>query len=271
MKKIILFIKTYQKDFERVRFLLSSIEKHNVDKIPVLLSVNDSDFDFFKDRVNVQVIKDSEIILCNEPNGWKYQQVVKSQLHRIDICENYVCIDSDSYFIKDFKISDFMFDENIPYTVLHQQKELFFWSSINQKTIGYNPKKEFEKDRNIIMKTFGRRGVFYDFGPSPVIWSNKVWKSLNDNYLVPNKLSFQNLIELCPSEFSWYGEWLLKDKTIPIYPLEPLFKVFHYEKQFKDDMNQGHTEKTIRENYLGILKQSNWNFSRRWYEKILKL
>jgi hypothetical protein len=269
MEKIVLFIKTYKKDYDRVALLIDSIHRYNVDKIPLLISVNDVDFDFFRTKFpNENLIKDSQIVDCKEKDPWRYQQIIKSQLHKLDFCENYVCIDSDSYFIRNFGVNDFMFDSETPYTVMHQQKDLFSWSSINNGSIGYNPKNEFEKDRSFIMDKLQRKGVFYDFGPSPVIWSNKVWKSLEDNYLKPNKMDFSTIIHQCPSEFSWYGEWLLKDKTIPIYPIEPLFKVFHYEKQYTDFMKQGHTEDSIKENYLGIVKQSNWKLKRKkWYNK----
>ena len=33
-------------------------------------------------------------------------------------------------------------------------------------------------------------------------------------------------------------------------------------------MKQGHTEDSIKENYLGIVKQSNWKLKRKkWYNK----
>ncbi len=112
MEKILLFIKTYKPDFNQCKRLLDSITKHNKDGIKVLISVNDGDYDYFKNNIptDFQVIKDSDIIQCDmvQSNPWQYQQIIKSQLHRIEITENYVCLDSDSYFIKDFYISDFM-------------------------------------------------------------------------------------------------------------------------------------------------------------------
>lgn len=270
MEKLILFIKTYRKDFERVKKLLTSIEIHNVDNLPVLLSVNDEDFVFFKKQFSeYEIIKDSDITGEKSIESWIYQQIIKAQIYRLNLCENIVCIDSDAYFIKDFHLSDFMFDENTPYTIMHQNKDLFSWSCINSNSIGYNAKQNFESARQIVMDTFQRKGVFYDFGPTPVIWSNKVWKSLEDKYLIPNGLKFSDLIKLSPTEFTWYGEWLLKDKTIPIYPLEPFFKVFHYRKQYEDFLKQGQTEKSIKENYFGIVMQSNWK-KEKWYRRLFK-
>ncbi|WEK68453.1 MAG: DUF6492 family protein [Candidatus Chryseobacterium colombiense] len=262
MEKIILFIKTYKNDFIVFKKLLASIIKHNKDNLPLVVSVNDDDFDFFdrefRDR-NFQLIKDSQIDPCTLENKWVYQQIIKSQVHRLNICENYVCIDSDSYFIRDFYFHDFMYSDEIPYTVIHEQKELFGWSSNNIKEIGFNPKNEFLNDRRYIMDKLERKGKIYDFGPSPVIWSTKVWRSFEENYLEKNNLTFQSCFKKRPSEFTWYGEWLLKNTVIPIYPAEPLFKVFHYEKQYNDFLKQKFTLESLEENYLGIVLQSNWN------------
>lgn len=262
MEKIILFIKTYKNDFIVFKKLLASIIRHNKDNLPLVVSVNDEDFDFFdkefRDK-NFQLIKDSQIDPCTLENKWVYQQIIKSQVHRLNICENYVCIDSDSYFIRDFFFHDFMYSDEIPYTVIHEQKELFGWSSNNIKEIGFNPKNEFLNDRKYIMDKLERKGKIYDFGPSPVIWSTKVWQSFEEHYLEKNNLTFKSCFEERPSEFTWYGEWLLKNVVIPIYPAEPLFKVFHYEKQYNDFLKQKFTLESLEENYLGIVLQSNWN------------
>jgi len=262
MHKLILFIKTYRNDFDVFKKLLASIVKHNKDNLPLAVSVNNEDFDFFDKELpnrSFQLIKDNEIEDCELENKWIYQQIIKSQLHKLNICENYVCLDSDSYFIKDFYFHDFMYSTDIPYTVIHEQKDLFTWSSNNIKEIGYNPKDEFVNDREYIMKKLGRKGKIYDFGPSPIIWSTKVWKSFEENYLNKNNLTLKDCLEEKPSEFTWYGEWLLKNNVIPIYPAEPLFKVFHYKKQYDDFLKQKFTLETLEENYLGIVLQSNWN------------
>lgn len=262
MHKLILFIKTYKNDFEVFKKLLASIVKHNKDNLPLVISVNNEDFDFFDKELpnrNFQLIKDNEIEDCELENKWIYQQIIKSQLHKLNICENYVCLDSDSYFIKDFYFHDFMYSDDIPYTVIHEQKDLFTWSSNNIKEIGYNPKDEFVNDREYIMQKLGRKGKIYDFGPSPVIWSTKVWKSFEENYLKKNNLTLKDCLEEKPSEFTWYGEWLLKNNIIPIYPSEPLFKVFHYKQQYNNFLKQKFTLESLQENYLGIVLQSNWN------------
>jgi hypothetical protein len=109
---------------------------------------------------------------------------------------------------------------------------------------------------------FKRLGPDYDFGPTPVVWSSKVWKSLEKSYLIPNKLTLWDAIEMAPSELRWYGEALLAYKAIPIYPIEPLFRVYHYDWQYFTSKKMGETNSTLLVNYLGILKQSNWDYER---------
>ena len=71
MEKIVLFIKTYKKDYDRVTLLIDSIHRYNVDKIPLLISVNDGDFDFFRTKFpNENLIKDSQIVDCKEKDPW---------------------------------------------------------------------------------------------------------------------------------------------------------------------------------------------------------
>lgn len=273
MEKLILFVKTYRADFESCSKLIKSINQYNKDEIKLLISVNDEDISFFKQNLQTDlfdIIKDSDIIAMENKDPWQYQQIVKSQLHRLNITENYVCLDSDSYFIKDFYISDFIQDD-VPYTIIHQQKEMFSWLSNNRKHFKDDPKQYFEDISRKIMAKFGRKGICYDYGPSPTIWSNKVWKDFQKNYLDANNINYPDLIHEFPSEFTWYGEWLLKSNVIPLFPKEPLFKVFHYKKQFQDFIKEGHTRESIKENYLGVVLQSNWNRDLKWYQKKISL
>ncbi len=170
-----------------------------------------------------------------------------------------MCIDADSQFIKPFTIKDFMYDETTPYTVIHEQRELFSWLSYRPNILPFNPKDSFIKDRNEVMSVFDRVGKYYDFGPTPVIWSSKVWKDLYENYLQPNELQFIDLLHHSPSELTWYGESLLAFSSIPIYPMEPLFKVYHYKEQFEEDYRMGITDLILSENYFGKVIQSNWS------------
>lgn len=260
MDKLVLYCKSYHNDFTRLVNLVSSVEEYNTDNIPFYVSVPKSDISQFKQIEGINVVCDEDIYQSNKP-GWVQQQLVKSNFWKLGLAENYVCLDSDAYFIRPFSISDFMFDDETPYTVIHEQKELFSWTVNHTKTLGFDPKDSFVADREKIMTLFGREGRVYDFGPSPVIWSSKVWSNLEEKYIKPNNLTFEQLLEYSHSEFSWYGESLLNFKSISLYPAEPLFKVFHYQQQYLEYKLQNITEEMIAQNYMGIIMQSNYNSS----------
>lgn len=271
-----LFCKSYCGDLMRVAHLVDSIDKHNVDNIPLYICVPSSDLTLFQEKIigyktDIRWLTDEEVVLAN-PRGnlsryysWDgrlSQQVIKSDFWRIFQSENldinYLCMDSESIFVRDFYVSDFMVDGSVPYTVIHQNKELLQLAA-NKKIdkVIHN----FKLDCAAIKKIFNRKGVDYEFGPTPTIWSSLVWKDLDIQYFQKNNLDIWTAVELMPTELRWYGEALLRYKTIPIYPIEPIFRVYHYDWQYFSCKKLGDSEKTIKACYLGMLKQSNWDYA----------
>lgn len=262
MEDIVLYCKSYHKDLARAVKLAASIEKHNSDKIPFYVSCPSSEVSIFKKELPrfVNVISDEDIVKKTYFQDWKVQQIVKSQFWKYLDVKNYVCLDSDSFFIKDFSKSDFLVFDDVPYTVMHQQKNLFQWTARYRRELGFDPQESYNDCRTKVGQLFNRRfKLNYDFGPVPVIWSSKVWKSLEENYLQPNNLTFEQLIQYEASEFTWYGEWLLASKEIEIYPIEPMFLVFHYALQLEQFYNQGYTVEDISKCYFGIVMSSSFN------------
>jgi len=260
MNSIVLYCKSYHNDVHRVKILLQSIEKHNKDRIPFYISVPSCDVLLFKQVLgegNYILITDEFILSDNLEQSWTNQQIVKSSFWKIKVCHNYVMIDSDGYFIRDFYIKDFIHHDNTPYTVMHEQKDLFQWTARVTHLLGFDPQQSFAECRQPVMDIFGRTGRLYDFGPSPVIWSCDVWRTLEEEYTTPNELTFKQLINEVKSEFSWYGEWLLVRKPIELWPIEPMFKVFHYLPQYQEFKQIGYTIDNWSKNYLGVVMQSS--------------
>lgn len=256
MESLVLYCKSYRGDVLRVKSLLESIKQYNQDNIPFYISTPYKDKEIFTNTLGTEGwvwVDDNSI----DPNteGWLGQQIVKSNFWKLNLCENYLCLDSDSFFIKPFYKRDFLAEDNNPYTVIHEQKELLEWSI---KNLPFDIKEGFKKNRIKIMDLLGRKGKLYDFGPSPFIWSRKVWEALESFYTKPNNLTFKDLLEYSHSELTWYGESLLAFKSIPIYPIQPLMKVYHYKEQYIEDKSKELTISDISQNYLGIIMQSNW-------------
>lgn len=259
MNKIVLYCKSYRGDLKRTVCLWESIQRHNVDQLPFYVSVPVDDVTMFQRELGNDprcIILGDGVVVGLDP--WKAQQVVKASFWRTEVCENYLMLDADSYFIRDFRESDFISPEGIPYTVMHEQKELFNWTCNKTDRLGFDPQQSFAEARVKIMDIFDRKGRLYDFGPVPVIWNCDTWRSLHTDYLEPNGMSFGDAIATVPSEFTWYGEWLLASGK-KILPIEPLFKVFHYPGQYNEYKHGGYTEAHLAKVYMGIVMQSNWN------------
>jgi len=264
MNNIVLYTKSFRGDVHRAKVLLDSVFKYNNDSIPFYISVPKADIDIFKHSLGTTgyiLVEDESVYNHSQSESWTTQQIVKSSFWKLGVCENWVNIDSDSYFIKPFYIRDFIVDgtESTPYTVMHEQKDLFSWTCNKNSKLGFDPYDSFKECRQKIMDVFDRKGRYYDFGPSPIIWNKKVWETLETDYLKPNSLEFTDLIKSVPAEFAWYGEWLLTTGVIPIHPIEPMFKVFHYKPQYEEFKHNGYKEEDLAQIYLGIVMQSNWS------------
>ncbi len=262
MNKLVLFIKTYKPDFRRVQNLLHSIELFNVDQIPVYISVNDSDFKFFKKNLSgtFTLIRDSDIVRTKMKDGWRLQAIVKPHFYRLEVCESYLCVDSDAVFIRPFGYTDFLYDDHTPYTVMHEHKS--FLDTL--ELIGKDSASIFHINAlKSIRMQFGTKGKNWDYGPNPHLWSAKVWRHFMDVYLEEQGLNFENFykkmeLSSLPHEAAIYGEYLLKTRLIDILPVEGFFKVYHYKEQFEMEKANFDIER-LKINYMGIIMQSNWN------------
>ena len=231
------------------------------------MSVPDDEVSLFKDKLNkfdVLIFGEREILRANpklnmkklyEVPGSIRQQVIKSEFWRLEKAKNYLVLDADCIFIRDFYQSDFIAKNDIPYSIVHEGRDLL------QSTNKFGPKKTkeyFLEDREPIKFSLNRKGITYDYGYAPFLWSSKVWRSLDENFLIPKNKNFLDVILECGSEFTWYGESLIAYQAIPIYPREQLFRHYHYENQYWIDKALGYTEKNLSNNYLGVVYQSNW-------------
>jgi hypothetical protein len=107
---------------------------------------------------------------------------------------------------------------------------------------------------------FGRSGPDYQFGTAPFVWSRRVWDDLNAKFLAPDGLTLWDAIAQLPSELTWYGESLLKFGSIPLRPIEPLFRCYGYEWYWQAMNAAGETDDKLSQNFLGVVYQSNWHF-----------
>lgn len=269
MEKIPLFCKSYYRDVLRAKRLVDSIEAFNADKLPFFISVPAADIPLFKDKVGqrrCEWVADEDIIhaspklsveAMSRVGGGLAQQVIKSEFWRLHFCSAYLCLDSDAVFIRDFYLADFITEAGVPYTTLHQCKD-YLQLAVNlgkEQVI-----RDFNRDSASGRQLFARSGPEYDFGPTPVVWSSRVWQDLAANFLEPRGWSLLDAIQHFPAELRWYGEALLAYNSIPLHPVEPLFRVYHTDWQYFAQRKTGETIDKLREKYLGVVMQSNWEY-----------
>lgn len=270
MKDLVLYCKSYRRDFLRVKRLLATIEKYNIDCIPFYISTPQAQYEdlisVLGSTQNFLWIADESIIASNpraplgiEKNrsGGLSQQAIKSEFWRLGIAENYVCLDSDCIFIKEFGKADFLAPDGNPYTVIYQNKE-FFQLAINRGLDKVEVNLCKEGDR--VKALFGRDGPNYYCPCPPFIWSAKVWRSLDEMYLQPKGLTFWDISSDDHPETLLYLEALLNFKAIPLHPIEQLFRIYYYDWQYYLLRRMGETEDKLKKNYLGVIYQSNWDW-----------
>lgn len=265
---VVLFCKSYRDDVLRAQKLARSVEQFNRDRLPFYMCVPERDLDLFREKCpepGINWVTDEDIVKSNSrlnleeiralPGGLA-QQVVKSEFWRLGTSENYLCLDSDCYFIRDFGADSFVSSDGTPYTVMHESRELVHFAEIAGL-----PKIAQNRDRECadIMGLFGRDGRCWDFGPIPVVWNARVWRDLDQKYLQPHGQTLIDAIRRHPGELRWYGEALLAYKSIPLNPIEPMFRCYHYEEQYYFWKRAGETEEQLARHFLGVCLQSNWD------------
>lgn len=269
MKDIVLYCKSYRRDFLRLKRLLKSITQYNADEIAFFISTPENEYQDLIAALGTSSgfhwVSDESIIAANPlvptgiektRSGGLSQQAIKSEFWRLGISENYVCFDSDCIFITEFKKSDFLSADGNPYTVIYQNKE-FFQLSLNrgQDKVQSNLRKEGDR----VKELFSRVGPNYYCPCPPFIWSAKVWESLDQQYLKPRGITFWDLSTGDHPETLLYLEALLNFRAIPLYPVEQLFRIYYYDWQYYLLRRNGETEDKLKINYLGVIYQSNWN------------
>jgi hypothetical protein len=268
MVDFVLYCKSYRRDLLRVKRLLESLRKHNIESIPFYISTPQEDrdtlFSLLGENQGYQWVADEAIVQANPrapkdiqktKSGGIAQQVIKSEFWRLGLASNYLCIDSDSIFICDFGKTDILASDGIPYTVLHQNKELFQMAT-NRGHL--RVERELRKEAETVKALFGRVGPNYYCAPAPFIWSAKVWESLDQQYLQPQEMTLWDLITPEHPETLIYGEALLKYQAIPVRMVEPLFRIYHYDWQYYLSRRLGETQEKLKQNFMGVIYQSAW-------------
>ena len=268
--KLGLYIKTFSRDFNRVVRLVGSIKKYNVDNIPLYISCPSSEVLILRDLIGTQginFITDEELYKPeNKISGWEQQMLIKMYACLKLPCDNLLVLDSDAQFIKNFTESDFIAYSNIPYTIIHENKQVSEYEKVlkNSDYLENGYTKAVKVYRSIFK---GRSNKIYDYGPNPHLWSKKVFESLEETFLKPNDLTLETFSLSVKHSYGihfretlTYSEFLLAAQPIPIIPCGPFFKTYHWKEMWDFEKGTGlEVVDNIKSSYFGIIMQSNWS------------
>lgn len=273
MPALSLYCKSFRTDLKRVVRLAESITQFNRDGLPFVISVPQGDLALFREHLHgleLTLLPDEEIVRANAQldasavavmPGYLSQQIVKSEFWRLGLSDAYLCLDSDSLFIRPFTASEFIANDGTPYTVIGEAHELLSDAMVRGKS---SVIQNFRREAKLVQDFFGRNGKAYSFGPMPMVWHRAVWESLESHFLKPQNMNFADAIALAPLESRWYGEALLKYQALTLLPSEPFFKVYHYAWQLDQDRRRGIGPEQLGQLYSGVIYQSSWEREMDW-------
>lgn len=258
-----LYCKTYSGDLDSFDRFIDSYIKYNKDNICLYISVPSNEsglYNKYKDLNNVVFVHDEDYAenyftdteYWGLSIGYINQEICKLAFWETGRTENYLCVDSDAVFIKDFYKSDFMFNDHIPYSVLVMDKDL----NIQRDYIEFG-KWRTEHIKNIF-NYIGLDDPRMLTSHGMTILNSTVLNDFSKNLMRKKSITYRQLIEKAPYEFTWYNAWLQKSKIIPIYNVEPFFKTFHTENEYIAYKQQGISIQDIALKYVGIVFNSNW-------------
>ena len=265
--KIALVTKTFSTDIPIYKILFDSINKYNEDSIPIFVVIPFNDKKLLEDTVGTEgytLLYDHDVHTFRYPMaGWEQQMIIKLKVHKHISTDNLLLLDSDARFIRPFLEKDFIAYDNIPYTIVHENKQVAEYETV-LKGGDYN-NTGYAKAVRAYRDLFGyKSSKIYDYGPNPHLWSTDVLRSFFSNYIDYYGLELEQFCLTMKEKYGihfretlTYGEYLMATSTIDIIPSGPLFKTFHWREMVQFEKGTGlELEENIAKNYLGIIMQS---------------
>ncbi len=256
-------LKTYRDDLHYVDRLIESFHRHNVDSLTLFVTAPQEDVALFQKyaQSGVRVIADESITdelvqaeVAGIRPGYINQEIIKLAFAETGMAHNYMCLDSDGVFLRDFRERDFMFDDETPYTVMFEDNELRL-----------DP-EYFEVHWTARYEALERIRIEVGLTPQPIltchgfaIFSSEVLHSMKATLMEPRKLTYASLLEIAPYEFSWYTLYLQASGVIPIHPRESYFRYVHSPRQLALLALSGTTTDDLARGYIGVTVNSNFS------------
>jgi len=265
-----LFIKTYPDDYHYLSRLLDSIDSHNIERIPVVLCDHSTNFERLKALVGTRAY---EIILFPEERLFKnlrgleheepkygggyYRQMYAKLMYGLENRGvDYLCVDSDGIFIKDFGHDAFFDRRGVPHFFFEDDRELYsqddYWNAV-----GCGREEAFQRicdffqiDQSLVLRPHGFQTI-----RGREVAAFQTW--LRDE----KDMEVHEALCNFGYEFALHAAFLARVGTDRTPRLSP-FRYFHSAEQMYLASLQMKGEESLRRSFIGVVYNSN--FSRAW-------
>jgi hypothetical protein len=264
MKNFVFYCKTYSGDYDRFQKLVETFHQFNKDSIMMYVSVPKTEISSYEHFVcsTLSVITDesfaekymTDSFVGGIRPGYINQEICKLTFFKTNLCNNYLCLDSDLIFIRNFYIMNFMHSDSIPYTVLVMDKDLSVQKTY-RKQFWIERQKSIEKIYKYVGLDDRRRRTCHGMQ----VFNTEVLESFEKDFMVPRQLSFINLLEIAPYEFTWYNVWFQTCKLVPEYAVEPFFKMLGIREDYIFSHLENIEKTDFAYAYVGIVMNSKWS------------
>jgi len=264
MSRIALLLKSHRPDFAYASRLIESFSRFNEENLQLYCVVPSVDVPVFSafSSSAVTVVSQEDIagghLVKNGMHGlsagYINQEIVKLAFWETGLADNYFCVDSDAVFIRGIHTRDFMRDDETPFSVLVQDKEL----AVQPRYFAEHWRSR-ELSLRQIMDVIGLEDPIIRTCHGHQIFSSQVLSSLVADFFNERGWTYADALQVSPYEFSWYNMWLQKSEVIPIHPIEPLVKVFHNEEQHLASLLLGETLEDFARSYIAVVINSNYS------------
>jgi hypothetical protein len=252
-------LKSYLPDLEYTKRFIESFKKYATEPIPFYVVVPDSDVQVFAKIVGDfgEVLPESlwsehliDYRIHGNAAGYINQEIIKLAFAEKNLLENYLCADSEAVFIRPFSSADFMADTRTPFTFVTEDHELQV-DPIYYSRYGHAREHSLIKLREYLELPATPFSTCHNMA----VFSRVVLASLREHMQI-NKMSYADLMQISPFEFSWYNFWLEKSEVIPRVTREPIFEMIHMSHQHLTYALKEISLTDLSRGYVGVVVNS---------------
>lgn len=266
-----IFVKTYPKDYRYLPRLFESLELHNLDRIPITVCDDRTNLASLAEVLSpyhssVTVIATEDVIanpfrsaeIDGSPEvGYMNQMLVKLAWGLTTQNFDYLCVDSDAKFIRDFRTEDFYASNGLPFRYIEDDRPLY---EQDQYWFDHGQGREHALGRICSFFEIRRQEMLLIHG-FQVIRSEEV-RGL-DAYLQSRGHSLKSAVGSFRNEFGLHSAYLTKVGSERCLQLSP-FKTIHNQDHLVAQFLSCESEASVSRSYLAVIYNSN--FSRAWGE-----